>query len=709
MQKSGPTRFTAISILSAVVGFHDSFSAQVPDTPASHRKNLSPLGISFTYFSLSGSPASVALQSPAIDALELRVITGDRVFAPSSETAVPAEDRVVELPPGLEGECIVQVRAKDGPGMATPYVLSVTGMGLSDKEERRADLIAEINGTEAARRKRIEEFLADNYFVPPGDGRDYYIEDIVDGRPVVGHTYNIVAQATNSAKTVVEGGSLGLGLTGKELPPIGVWDPGRVSTTHPEFGGRARFGDAAGSIGSHATHVAGTIAAAGIDARAKGFVPQARILAYSSSGDVGEMTAAARDGMLLSNHSYGSEGFDYYPNWDKVALVSEYYLPIRATGNGGDSLYKVVTNHGNCKNIMTVGSVGDLADGFTGPANVTISRFNRFGPTTDGRIKPDIMSNGQGLYSTKHTEDGVDTYGSSSGTSMATPAALGSMALMQEYYFNTHRKTFMKAATLKGLVIATAHEIGAPGPAYNSGWGLINTRGAVDIILADDGGRGGVLKELTLGNLDTLTFTFRPKAGEIPSAVICWTDPLAVASLPQSAPKLVNDLDLRVAIDGKSHLPWKLDPSSPSDAAFKGDNILDNVEKVSAEKSGGEVMTVRITHKRTLAAPQNFSLIIKGAVTSIPVSLDRQLERLRPSAAGSLRLTRSSLAFTAPAGNHSIVLFSKDGSNLGTVFQGHLEGGRHEFNLGGRRLSAGMIIVRITSGSDVSLVKAMLD
>jgi subtilisin family serine protease len=71
------------------------------------------------------------------------------------------------------------------------------------------------------------------------------------------------------------------------------------------------------------------------------------------------------------------------------------------------------------KNSLVVGSIGELtADPFTA-ADARLSNFSSVGPTDDGRIKPDVVANGESLYSSIGSSD--DAYGVFTGTSMATP------------------------------------------------------------------------------------------------------------------------------------------------------------------------------------------------------------------------------------------------------------------------------------------------
>ncbi len=58
--------------------------------------------------------------------------------------------------------------------------------------------------------------------------------------------------------------------------------------------------------------MSGTIGARGIDGDARGMANEVIIEAYDWDNDLEEMDAAAADGLLLSNHSYGYiVGFDY--------------------------------------------------------------------------------------------------------------------------------------------------------------------------------------------------------------------------------------------------------------------------------------------------------------------------------------------------------------------------------------------------------------
>lgn len=355
--------------------------------------------------------------------------------------------------------------------------------------------------------------------------------DPLSGMPQYYITNNVNSAATISTNLVHPGGNAGLNLDGTGMT-IHEWDGGIALTTHQEFDTRVTFDDGE-PIHWHSTHVAGTMIASGFDAGAKGMAPAASLRSFRWTDDDSEMATEAAAGALVSNHSYGqirgwyvSGGIHYWfgdptisstedyqfgfydasaQDWDDIAYNAPSYLIVKSAGNdrgeswsgshyywngiawtlstdprdadGGTLGYDCIGNDGVSKNILTVGAVNDIVGGYIDPSDVVMSTFSGWGPADDGRIKPDICTNGVGLYSA--TSDADDAYTTSSGTSMAAPSATGSLALLQQHY-NDLNGTFMQAATLKALVIHTADEAGfTDGPDYIFGWGLMNTTKAI--------------------------------------------------------------------------------------------------------------------------------------------------------------------------------------------------------------------------------------
>jgi hypothetical protein len=343
--------------------------------------------------------------------------------------------------------------------------------------------------------------------------------------------------------------------------------------------------------------------------------------------------------------------------WDQIAADAPYYLIVKAAGNDHWDLgpppgeeYTIVDQNGTplatsttsrpadcapagydclptvsvAKNILTVGAVDDVPGGYStlsGPSQVQMTGFSGWGPTDDGRIKPDVVGNGWLLLSTF----GHDPYYAAAlGTSMAAPNVTGSLLLLQQHYEDIH-SSFMRAATLKGLAIHTAGESGsANGPDYEYGWGLLNTRAAAEVITEDGGSAHQIIEgSLANGRTNTVLINVSDPNVEV-KATLVWMDPPGTPVLPTLDPPdsmLVNDLDLRVIEGGSTYLPWILNPSSPADAATTGDNVRDNVEQVLVYDADAGSYSVEVSHKGTLlnSVNQTYSLIISVS-PGMPVS-----------------------------------------------------------------------------------------
>ena len=483
---------------------------------------------------------------------------------------------------------------------------------------------------------------------------------------------NLDAAKTTRTDELWYQGGLGLNLAGKGYD-IGEWDGGKVYTQHQDLTGRVTQKDNASTVNEHATHVAGTLVGSDSVNQARGMAYKANLEAYDWNSDNSEMSTAASGGLLVSNHSYGPISgwrykksdsnwywygtpsvsqkedwrFGFYTNdarnWDQIANSAPYYLIVKSAGNdrnddgptgnnkhfvrnqqnqwvqstksrNKDGSYDCIAGKATAKNILTVGAVNDLTGQYSGPSDVSMTTFSGWGPTDDGRIKPDIVANGRFLKSCG-TENPSD-YTRKSGTSMSSPNAAGSMLLLQEHYHNIHNQQ-MRAATLKGLVIHTAEEAGpAPGPDYQFGWGLMNAADAAKHISNKSGGQ--FLLEKQLQNQDTFRFKVNANSKDALKATLCWNDPAGNRPSTQVDPStkiLVNDLDLRIqkTQSNKVFKPFVMDPANPDSAASRGDNSRDNVEQVLMKNPKAGTYTVEVTHEGNLSNPQAFSLAITAA------------------------------------------------------------------------------------------------
>jgi len=478
---------------------------------------------------------------------------------------------------------------------------------------------------------------------------------------------------------------------------VGVWDEGSVRNTHQEFNTtRVVNRNAGASLNDHATHVAGTVGAAGVQASAKGMAPAVAIDSYDWNSDVAEMLAAgavaATDAskIPISNHSYGlgtgtiSGDQSYMGRYtsytlenDNAALNTPFYLPFWAAGNAQDDLvikggYQSITFEALGKNTLTVGAVNDaVSGGVRAPASGTMSSFSSWGPCDDGRIKPDVVANGVGVYSTLATSDAA--YASYNGTSMATPSAAGSAALLAQLYAREFSGQWMRASLLKGLLIHTADDLGNAGPDYKFGWGLINVKAAADLILAQKQQPASpkFFENNVTSSVKTRTFAFRWDGTSPIRATLSWTDPAGTAQADNSrTPNLRHNLDLRItAPDGTTvHQPYVMPfvgtwtDASMGLPARTGDNNVDNVEQVYiATPSQAGVYTMTVTLDGNLAAgrsSQVYSLIVSGIGELPSVVTGLSASALSSSA---VRLT-----WSASSGATSYKIL-RDGVQVGTV------------------------------------------
>ncbi|MCX2681245.1 S8 family serine peptidase [Galbibacter sp. EGI 63066] len=457
-----------------------------------------------------------------------------------------------------------------------------------------------------------------------------------DGAPIYFSTFNDNIVHTSRSNALYQNGDLNLGVDGLGMY-VGVWDSGNALMSHQEYGGRVQSGDDSNRTSGHATHVLGTILAAGVDPKAKGVAYNAEGVTFDWTNDEAEVAEAAANGLLLSNHSYGISGKtipDWYfgayiyqaQEWDDIMYNAPYYLMVTAAGNTQQYQYNEEPSYGTAadaydlllgyavaKNSLTVAAADNIKMDANGNLRkADIAPFSNFGPTDDGRIKPDITGAGVDVYSSYSTDE--KSYLSQSGTSMAAPGVTGSLLLLQQHYSEMNGG-FMKAATLKGLALHTADEAGDfPGPDYKFGWGIINAKRAANTISAS--GFESVIKEETLAEGQTYSFTVNAEEGKTLMASISWTDMANenknTGVLNDATAVLVNDLDVVITKEGDAHYPWTLSVSSAESGAQKGINNVDPFERIEIPNASG-TYTVTVTHKGALTSgSQDFSVIVTG-------------------------------------------------------------------------------------------------
>lgn len=489
------------------------------------------------------------------------------------------------------------------------------------------------------RQARINKYLESNFVSKRVivDGVEKEIYDVDEhGNVSYAETTNRSSSLTITANQLYSGGVLGLNLQGQGME-VGVWDSGPAKDSHVEFdNSRVSIFDFT-DYSNHGTHVIGTILAAGVNTNARGIAFQANGKSFDWNNDYAEMATEAAAGLLVSNHSYWQGStldtwvFGAYDSrarqMDNIAFAAPYYLPVVSAGNDRNSNastilsnqnqiksgYDLIRGQNNAKNSLTVGAVSSVLN-YIDAGSVLMSNFSSWGPTDDGRIKPEVVAKGVAVFSSIATTDtSYDTY---QGTSMASPAVAGSCLLLQQHYNNLN-SNFMRASTLKGLIMHTAREAGLfDGPDYEFGWGLVNSAAAANLITAKNAGTA-VIDELLLNNNATYTRTFNIDSPSNVKVSICWTDPAGATFnsgvVDPNVSYLVNDLDLKVTKNQEVFFPWSLDKNAPYNAATRlGTNNVDIFERVDLENVSG-TYTITVSHKGNLpVSGQRFSLIISG-------------------------------------------------------------------------------------------------
>jgi hypothetical protein len=450
-----------------------------------------------------------------------------------------------------------------------------------------------------------------------------------------------------------------------------VYDGGTALATHPDFGGRLVVRDTS-PVDDHPTHVAGTIGADGSSSAAVGGAPRqwrgmapgvtlqsygfelvmsGGIFLYTNPGDLEADYDEAINvyGAEIANNSIGTNtAANFFP----CAIEGEYGVtdtlidaivrgslgsPMRvvfANGNERGSgrcgtTYGTTAPPATAKNHITVGALNSDTD--------AVTAFSSWGPTTDGRLKPDVSAPGcqvggdQGVTSTFSSGP---RYGAICGTSMAAPTVTGLLALvLQDWKAREPGAPLPRNAMLKALLAHTAVDRGNPGPDFQYGYGSVRVRAAIDFA------RGGNLRDSSIAHGDTqVHFTAIPPGLTSLKVTLAWDD---VPGTPNVIPALVNDIDV-VLIDpaGQTvHRPWTLDPSQPALPARRDqEDHRNNIEQVVVDAPAPGVWRIEVTGTAIPQGPQPFALVADGQLQPCSTAATARFDRVAYSCGGPLVL-----------------------------------------------------------------------
>lgn len=529
------------------------------------------------------------------------------------------------------------------------------------------------------------------------NGSFYFLKYIdAQGNPIYIKTRNVASGKVISAHQLYPGGTVGANVTGNNML-VGVWDGGQVRATHELLAGKVtmqpnqNLNNTEGN--DHMTHVTGTIIGRKLSNKpdVHGIAYEATSHNYDFSNDLPEMTSFAGSGYLISNHSYGAGNDDKQPkwqfgaydnearNWDELLAKVPYYLPFVAggneqttSGNNEKGGYDLMTSSSAAKNTVTVGAVN---------GDSTMSTYSNWGPTDDGRFKPDLVTKGTGINSSKYGAD--DAYSgsdvTSSGTSYASPAAAGAALLLQQYHNNISGK-YMRSATLKALLLHTAFDLGNPGPDYKFGWGLLDAAKAGMLIKGTySTNKTAIIREYdtnpeNTGKDDMITSVVA-KGGEPLVISLCWTDD---AGTEQTADDKIDDekghlvysFDMAAtkSNDNTEHRPWKpMGMKNRTENAEKAGKWFDednnNYKQIVIDDPDAGA-TYNIAMRKSASSPATvrpFTLIVSGIESTSVLPIHLQSFTAAPAGANNTLSWRTA---TEDVGGTFTLQHSKDGSTF---------------------------------------------
>jgi subtilisin family serine protease len=304
--------------------------------------------------------------------------------------------------------------------------------------------------------------------------------------------------------------------------------------------------------------------------------------------------------------------------------------------------FGTVNSPATAKNPIVVGSIdSDLYPNTHDP----ISNFSSFGPTDDGRIKPDLVAPGthnSDDYSTEQAHGIVSTareiaqYTTRSGTSMAAPLVGGLVSLMEEKWeqnppaFEPH----LLPHTAKAILIHTANDLGTPGPDYKYGWGMVDGKKAIDLIKNSQtvDARSTVMPVsarpiVPITSSSTIIYDSFSDSDleknyslvlQVPTDLkltLVWDD-FPASPEEFSSGNLKNNLDLLLSRNDYPIKPFVLKKDDPTAIASPGYDDVNNVEMITSQSQKG-TLEITVTATNPLMTVQDFTLIV--STTSDPV------------------------------------------------------------------------------------------
>ncbi len=428
---------------------------------------------------------------------------------------------------------------------------------------------------------------------------------------------------------------------------------GRVRGIYDQFGPDNSHSD---MNSGHGTHVAATLLGDGSgDPGSTGMVPDATFHFYQLEADNSGLLARWGSLYEMFTHSWDQGARIQTNSWGNTNLVGEYssdsrsvddfiydyprFLALFSAGDLGPAVNSV-TPPGTAKNALTVGA--STTGAYSSVPEGSVSETSSSGTTLDGRIKPDIVApgvmicsaraeeaqyaSGSSCSSSTHSDGTTPLYMTLNGSSMATPVAAGAAAMTRQYLRESEGISEPRSDLIRAILINGAEDIGNPDiPNALEGWGQLDLQQSLYPSGSFNDGSEGSLnlfyddsRQLLPGHSFVYTFEMSSDAMGGLDITLVWNDREGSAIANQSAPRLVNDLDLRLTAPNGSVYIGNSFSGGFSIMGGGNEDRLNNVERIrlpSGDSDVIEMWTVEVGHAGGYL--QDYSLVVTASALEV--------------------------------------------------------------------------------------------
>ncbi|TDC33230.1 peptidase S8 [Micromonospora sp. KC213] len=519
------------------------------------------------------------------------------------------------------------------PGSTHRYVVTLVERDAADQRavvQRIAALGGVVHGASASRRM-IEATLTPEQVVAVAHLAAVLAMD-VSTTPDVDMDNARAAGGANAIEAAW--GYAGQGVRGE------VMDVG-LRTTHQELAAKPPIIHAGNTTNvTHGTSTYGQIFASGVDATARGLLPEGQgiFAANSLVPDRWAHTAQLVDPAgpyraVFQSNSWGS-ALTYSYNATSAAMDDIVFdhdiLICQSQGNTGNRSGRP---QAWAKNVLSVGgafhydTLSRVDDTWNGGAGI--------GPAADGRIKPDLVNYYDAVHTTAGTSDTAYT-ATFTGTSASTPITCGYAGLVFQMWADgvfeggpgLDRDVFASrphASTAKALLINSADQYPFTGTTHDltrmhQGWGTTSVANLYGRAQANNWTLPVLVNEtVLLQAAQTATYTLTSDGTEPLRATLVYTDPMGS---PSAARARVNDLTLKVTAPDGTTVYWGNNGLTAGNWSTAGGaaNTIDTVENVFIQAPAAGTWTIQVVasevnadgHVETVATDADFALVVTG-------------------------------------------------------------------------------------------------